>query len=110
MEMHRILKRWWICSQLTNVLHTNKVVRSQGRPFLQAQLREKQKQLKGLTGELNMEQAAAEEHKDSVMRLQQELHGMRHLWLEAKKQVGWEPLSCLQLCCQQHPGLAPLCA
>ena len=35
-----------------------------------------------------MEQAAAEEHKDSVMRLQQELHDMRHLWLEAKKQVG----------------------
>ena len=35
-----------------------------------------------------MEQAAAEEHKDSVMRLQQELYNMKHLWLEAKKQVG----------------------
>ena len=35
-----------------------------------------------------MEQAAAVEHKDSVTRLQQELHDMKHLWLEAKKQVG----------------------
>ena len=55
---------------------------------LQAQLRERQKQLKALTGELNMEQAAAEEHKDSVMHLQEELHNMKHLWLEAKKQAG----------------------
>ncbi len=55
-----------------------------------------------------MEQAAAEEHKDSVTRLQQELHDMKHLWLEAKKQVGLEAFvlfacfSPLQLCCLQH--------
>lgn len=62
---------------------------SSGGSPMQAQLREKQKQLKALTGELNMEQATAAEHKDSAMRLQEELHKMKHLWLEAKKQVGW---------------------
>ncbi len=66
---------------------------------MQAQLREKQKQLKALTGELNMEQAAAEDHKDSVLRLQQELHDMKHLWLEAKKQVGMEELSSTPVIC-----------
>ena len=55
--------------------------------WLQAQLREKQKQVKGLTGELNMEQAAGLEHRNSVQRLQQELQDVKQLWLEAKRQV-----------------------
>lgn len=54
---------------------------------MQAQLREKEKQLRGLTSELIMEQAGVEEHKDSVTRLQRELMDMKRLWLEAKRQV-----------------------
>jgi hypothetical protein len=55
--------------------------------WLQAQLREMQKQVKGLTSELNMEQAAGLEHRDLVQRLQQELQDVKQLWLEAKRQV-----------------------
>ena len=55
--------------------------------WLQAQLREKQKQVKGLMGELNMEQAAGLEHRHSVQRLQQELQDVKQLCLEAKRQV-----------------------
>jgi len=58
-----------------------------GRQHLQAQLRDRQRQLKGLTSEMNMDRAAVKEHKDAVTRLQNELHDMKHLWLEAKKQV-----------------------
>ena len=54
---------------------------------MQAQLREKEKQLRGLTSELIMEQAGVEEHKDSVTRLQRELMDVKRLWLEAKRQV-----------------------
>ena len=54
---------------------------------MQAQLREKEKQLRGLTSELIMEQAGVEDHKDSMTRLQRELMDMKRLWLEAKRQV-----------------------
>lgn len=52
---------------------------------VQAQLREKQKQLEGLVGELNMEQAKADEHKDAIARLQKEHVELKRLLLAAKK-------------------------
>ncbi len=52
---------------------------------LQAQLREKQKQLESLVGELNMEQAKADEHKDAIARLQKEHVELQCLLLAAKK-------------------------
>ncbi|CAL8470043.1 g9585 [Coccomyxa elongata] len=52
---------------------------------LQAQLREKQKQLESLVGELNMEQAKADEHKDAIARLQKEHVELKRLLLAAKK-------------------------
>ncbi|KAK9915507.1 hypothetical protein WJX75_000051 [Coccomyxa subellipsoidea] len=52
---------------------------------LQAQLREKQKQLEGLVGELNMEQAQADQHRDAIARLQKEHVELKRLVLAAKK-------------------------
>ncbi|BDA44058.1 Cilia- and flagella-associated protein 58 [Coccomyxa sp. Obi] len=52
---------------------------------LQAQLREKQKQLESLVGELNMEQAKADEHKDAIARLQKEHVELKRSLLAAKK-------------------------
>lgn len=51
----------------------------------QAQLREKQKQLESLVGELNMEQAKADEHRDAIARLQKEHVELKRLLLAAKK-------------------------
>jgi predicted nuclease with TOPRIM domain len=51
----------------------------------QAQLREKQKQLEGLVGELNMEQAQADQHRDAIARLQKEHVELKRLVLAAKK-------------------------
>ena len=54
---------------------------------MQAQLLEKQKHLKSLISELNMEQAMADQTKDDVARLQQELVEMKRLYLDAKKKA-----------------------
>ena len=81
--------------------------------WMQAQLREKEKQLKGLASELSMEQAGVEEHRDSVTRLQRELMDMKRLWLEAKRQVrSGNPLTpCNKLrrsrSCAGHVGNLP---
>lgn len=48
-------------------------------------MREKQKQLEALVGELNMEQAQSDGHKDAIARLQQEAIEMKRMWLAAKK-------------------------
>lgn len=53
--------------------------------LVQAQLREKQKQLESLVGELNMEQAKADEHRDAIARLQKEHVELKRLVLAAKK-------------------------
>jgi len=53
--------------------------------MVQAQLREKQKQLESLVGELNMEQAKADEHRDAIARLQKEHVELKRLVLAAKK-------------------------
>ncbi len=52
---------------------------------MQAQLREKQKQLESLVGELNMEQAQADQHRDAITRLQKEHVELKRLVLAAKK-------------------------
>jgi hypothetical protein len=52
---------------------------------MQAQVRQKQKQLEALVGELNMEQARGEDHKDAIARLQQEVVEIKRMWLAAKR-------------------------